>query len=79
MWPSQACGTGGGAEKDGEAQGGMWRKTVREKGHLSQTVVMAASSEQANAWRPGREEAVKAMGLVRGMVSSVMQAPSWGP
>ena len=57
----------------------MWRKTVREKGHLSQTVVMAASSEQANAWRPGREEAVKAMGLVRGMVSSVNQAPSWGP
>ena len=33
-------------------------------------VVMAASSEQANAWRPGREEAVKAMGLVRGMVYS---------
>ena len=31
---------------------------------------MAASSEQANAWRPGREEAVKAMGLVRGMVYS---------
>ena len=57
----------------------MWRKTVREKGHLSQTVVMAASLEQANTVRPGREEAVKAMGLVRGMVSSVMQAPSWGP
>ena len=58
---------------------GKVEESVAEKGHLSQTVVMAASAEQANAWRPGREEAVKAMGLVRGMVSSVNQAPSWGP
>ena len=42
---------------------------MREKGHLSQTVVMSASVEQANTVRPGREEAGKAMGLVRGMVS----------
>ena len=45
------------------------RSSVREKGHLSQTVVMSASVEQANTVRPGREEAGKAMGLVRGMVS----------
>ena len=40
----------------------QWKRHARS----AVAVVMVASSEQANAWRPGREEAVKAMGLVRG-------------
>ena len=54
-------------------------KTVREKGHLSQTVVMAASVEQANTVRPGRAEAVKATSPIVICVRNGLRAPSWRP
>ena len=45
---------------------GIGIQQVKRHARSAVAVVMVASSEQANAWRPGREEAVKAMGLVRG-------------
>ena len=49
---------------------GIGIQQLKRHARSAVAVVMVASSEQANAWRPGREEAVKAMGLVRGMVYS---------
>ena len=45
---------------------GIGIQQLKRHARSAVAVVMVASSEQANAWRPGREEAVKAMGLVRG-------------
>ena len=62
---------------------GIGIQQLKRHARSAVAVVMVASSEQANAWRPGREEAVKAMGLVRGMVySSRRETPTvekdWG-
>ena len=45
---------------------GIGIQQLKRHARSAVAVVMVASAEQANAWRPGREEAVKAMGLVRG-------------